>query len=165
MGDDKMEGIMIASEEQLEDIVSLRIEMQIEDWNTTLNQDFSYFADPFANITRKHIQERLNQSIYFAIYYQNGKAVAICAVEELSELPQITMCAGSKGRHGRLVSAYTRPEFRGRGYQQNLTEYLLDFAKKKNFMDITLTTNTPDAAHIYEKSGFHQTSSKYFLSL
>ena len=130
MGDDKMEGIMIASEEQLEDIVSLRIEMQIEDWNTTLNQDFSYFADPFANITRKHIQERLNQ-----------------------------------GRHGRLVSAYTRPEFRGRGYQQNLTEYLLDFAKKKNFMDITLTTNTPDAAHIYEKSGFHQTSSKYFLSL
>lgn len=160
-----MEGIVIASEKELEDIVSLRIKMQIEDWNITLNQDFSYYADPFADITRKHLQEKLNQSIYFALFYQAGKAVAICAVEELLELPQITMCADTKGRHGRMVSAYTRPEFRGMGYQQALTEYLLKFAKKKNFTDITLTTNTPDAAHIYEKTGFHQTSSKYFLSL
>lgn len=160
-----MEGIVIASEKELEDIISLRTEMQIEDWNVTLNQDFSYYAVPFADITRKHIQEKLNQSIYFALFYQNGKAVAICAVEELSELPQITMCAGTKGRHGRLVSAYTRPAFRGRGYQQALTEYLLDFARKKNYIDVTLTTNTPEAAHIYEKTGFHQTSSKYFLAL
>lgn len=165
IGDDEMEDIVIASEEQLEDIVSLRIEMQMEDWNTTLNQDFSYYADPFANITRKHIQERLNHSIYFALLYRDGEAAAMCAVEELSELPQITMCTGTKGKHGRIVSAYTRPEFRGRGYQQALTEHLLGFAREKNFIDITLTTSTPDAAHIYEKSGFHQTSSKYFLEL
>lgn len=160
-----MEDIVIASEEQLEDIVALRIEMQMEDWNTTLNQDFSYYTDLFADITRKHIQERLNRSIYFALLYQDGKAVSMCAVEEFMELPQITVCTGIKGKHGRIVSAYTRPEFRGMGYQQSLTKFLIDFAREKNFIDVVLTTNTPDAAHIYEKSGFHQTSSKYFLSL
>lgn len=160
-----MKDIVIASEEQLEDIVSLRIEMQLEDWNTTLNQDFSYYSEPFAEITRKHIQDKLNQSIYFALLYLDGEIVAMCAIEELSVLPQITMCVGSKGKHGRLVSAYTKPEVRGRGYQQELTSFLIYFAKEKNFRDIILTTNTPDAAHIYEKSGFHQTSSRYFLAL
>lgn len=160
-----MKDIVIATEEQLEDIVSLRIEMQLEDWNMTLNQDFSYYAEPFAEITRKHIQDKLNQSIYFALLYLDGEIVAMCAIEELSQLPQITMCVGSKRKHGRLVSAYTKPEARGRGYQQELTHFLLHFAKEKNFMDIILTTNTPDAAHIYEKSGFRQTSSKYILTL
>lgn len=34
-----MKKIFIASKENIEDIVSLRVEMQIEDWNTTLNRD------------------------------------------------------------------------------------------------------------------------------
>lgn len=160
-----MKDIVIASEKQLEDIVSLRIKMQLEDWSTTLNQDFSYYAEPFAEITRKHIQDKLNRSIYFAILYLDGEAAAMCAIEELSELPQITMCVGSKGKHGRLVSAYTKPEARRQGYQQELTAFLLDFAKEKGFLDITLTTNTPEAAHVYEKSGFQQTSSKYYIQL
>lgn len=160
-----MKDIVIATEKQLEDIVSLRIEMQLEDWNTTLNQDFSYYSEPFAEITRKHILDKLNRTIFFALRYLDGEVVAMCAIEELSELPQITMCVGSRGKHGRLVSAYTKPEARGQGYQQELTAFLLRFAKEKNFVDITLTTNTPQAAHVYEKSGFHQTSSKYFLAL
>lgn len=35
--------------------------------------------------------------------------------------------------------------------------------EKERFCDITLTTNTPDAAHIYEKLGFQYISKKYFL--
>ena len=97
-----MKNIFIATKDNIEDIVSLRVEMQIEDWNTTLN----------------------------------------------------------KG----LVSVYTKPEYRGKGYQQEVLKHLLDYAKKENFNDITLTTNTPDAAHIYEKAGFKLISNKYFLS-
>lgn len=160
-----MEKMVIASKSHLEDIVTMRIEMQIEDWNNTLNQDFSYYSKPFADITKKHIQEKLNRSMYFALFYIEDEAVAMCAIEELSELPQITMCAGSKEKHGRVVSVYTRPKYRGRGYQQELMKYLLHYAKEKGYMDITLTTNSPEAAHIYEKLGFHQISSKYFLAL
>lgn len=93
------------------------------------------------------------------------KPIAMCAIEELSELPQITVCTDSDGRHGCIVSVYTKPEFRGKGYQQELIKYLLSFGKSEHFNDITLTTNTPDAEHIYQKVGFKMISNKYFLSL
>ena len=98
------------------------------------------------------------------MYYEN-EPIAICALEELSELPQITVCTEPDGRHCCLVSVYTKPAWRGNGYQQELIRYLLDFAKKEGFNDITLTTNTPDAMHIYEKLGFQMISNKYFLAL
>lgn len=160
-----MKELRIATEENIEDIVALRVQMQIEDWNKTLNRDFSCYSAAFADISRKHIQKRLNQSIYFALLYLEGKAIAMCAIEELPELPQITVCLNPGGRHCCVVSVYTKPEYRGHGYQQSLIRYLLDFAKKERFTDITLTTNTPDAAHIYEKVGFTRISDKYFLAL
>lgn len=97
--------------------------------------------------------------------YLDEKPIAMCAIEELSELPQIIVCTDSNGRHGCIVSVYTEPEYRGNGYKQELIRYLLDFAIIKRFNDITLTTNTPDAAHIYKKVGFKMISNKYFLAL
>lgn len=160
-----MKTLIIAAEQNIDDLVALRVEMQIEDWTNTLNEDFSCYAEPFANITRKHVQAKLNRSLYFALMYLNGEPIAMCGIEELSELPQITVCTECKGRHGCVVSVYTKPQHRGNGYQQELIQYLLDFAKKEHFNNITLTTNTPDAMHIYEKMGFQWISNKYFLAL
>ena len=160
-----MKNMLIATEDNIDDIVLLRVEMQIEDWNKTLQKDFSAYAEFFAEITEKHIETRLNRSLYFAIMYYENEPIAICALEELSELPQITVCTEPDGRHCCLVSVYTKPAYRGKGYQQELLRYLLDFAKEEGFNDITLTTNTPEAMHIYEKVGFQEISNKYFLAL
>ena len=157
--------MIIATSNNIDDIVALRVEMQIEDWNNTLSKDFSCYSSEFAKITKKHLIEKLNKSIYFAIMYLDDEAIAMCALEELSELPQITVCSDKNGKHCCLVSVYTKPNYRGKGYQQQLIKYLLDFAKSENFNDITLTTNTPDAVHIYEKVGFKLISNKYFLNL
>lgn len=157
--------MIIATSNNIDDIVALRVEMQIEDWNNTLFKDFSCYSSEFVKITKKHLIEKLNKSIHFAIMYLDNKPIAMCALEELSELPQITVCSEKNGRHCCLVSVYTKPNYRGNGYQQQLIKYLLDFAKLENFNDITLTTNTPDAVHIYEKVGFKLISNKYFLNL
>lgn len=139
--------------------------MQIEDWENTLKKDFSIYSNQFYEITKKHIEERLNKSLYFAVMYLDEKPIAMCGIEELEELPQITVCTESNGRHCCVVSVYTVPEYRGKGYQQEVIKYLLNFAKEENFNDITLTANTPDAVHIYEKIGFKKISSKYFLEI
>lgn len=157
--------VKIADVEDIDNIVQLRVEMQIEDWKETLDKDFSCYANQFAEITKKHLEDKLNKSIYFAIMYIDKTPIAMCAIEELSELPQITVCSDRNGRHCCVVSVYTKPNYRGKGYQQQLIKYLLDFAKSQNFNDITLTTNTPDAVHIYEKAGFKLISNKYFLNL
>lgn len=41
--------------------------------------------------------------------------------------------------------------------------HLLDFALKQGYTDIVLSTNTPDAKHIYEKLGFQYISDKHYL--
>lgn len=160
-----MKRILIAQNENIEDIVELRVEMQLEDWKTTLGKDFSEYAGQFADITRKHLKDKMGKSIYFAMMYLNDSPVAICAIEELSDLPQITICTNPDGRHCCIVSVYTKPDYRGNGYQQELIRYLLDFAKTQQFNDVTLTTNTPNAEHIYEKIGFKKISNKYYLNL
>ncbi len=158
-----MKKIVIAKNGNINDIVDLRVEMQIEDWEQTLGKDFSIYAKQFYEITKKHIETRLNKSLYFALMYFNKNPIAMCGIEELCELPQITICTESNSRHCCVVSVYTKPKYRGKGYQQEIIKYLLEYAKKEHFNDITLTTNTPDAAHIYEKVGFKKISSKYFL--
>ena len=155
----------IVTFENIDDIVDLRVEMQIEDWNKTLGKDFSCYSDEFAQTTKNHLEDKLNTSIFFAVMYIDDKPVAMAALEELTELPQITVCCDKNGRHCCLVSVYTKPAARGKGYQQQVIKCLLEFAKSKGFTDITLTTNTPDAIHIYKKIGFRQISSKYFLNL
>lgn len=160
-----MKRIVIANNENIDDIVGLRVEMQIEDWENTLSKDFSIYSNQFYEITKNHIKARLNKSLYFALMYLDEKPIAMCGIEELSELPQITVCTENNGRHCCVVSVYTIPEYRGKGYQQEVIKYLLDFAKKEHFNDITLTTNASDAAHIYEKIGFKKISSKYFLEI
>ena len=160
-----MKKILTASENNIGDITALRVEMQIEDWNKTLNSDFSSYADKFAEITENHLRKNLNKTIFFALMYIDNFPIAMCALEELSELPQITVCTEKNRRHCSIISVYTKSEYRGKGYQQELLKYLLNFAKIHGFSDIALTTNTPDAAHIYEKFGFKLISNKYFLLL
>lgn len=99
----------IATFENIDDIVDLRVEMQIEDWNKTLGKDFSCYSDEFAQITKNHLEDKLNTSIFFAVIYIDDKPVAMAALEELTELPQITVCCDKNGRHCYLVSVYTKP--------------------------------------------------------
>ena len=156
--------IKIADISDIEDVVYLRVKQQIEDWNkTSLNKNYSKYELNFFQITKKHILTRLNKSIYFALMYIKNTPVAICGLEELNELPQITACEQRNSRSGNLVSVYTRPEHRGKGYQQKLLKKLLEFAKFQRFADITLTTNTSNAKHIYEKLNFKYISDKYYM--
>lgn len=68
--------MIIATSNNIDDIVALRVEMQIEDWNNTLSKNFSCYSSEFAKITKKHLIEKLNKSIYFAIMYLDNEPIA-----------------------------------------------------------------------------------------
>ncbi len=158
--------IKIADFTDIESITSLRAEQQIEDWNkTAAGKEFSKYEKNFSEITKNHLLKNLNITVYFAIMYYDALPIAICALEEGDELPQITVCERPNSRSGSLVSVYTKSDYRGKGYQQKLLNLLLNFAKEQGFTDITLTTNTNDAKHIYKKFGFKYISDKYYLKI
>ena len=51
-----MKKMIIATDANIGDIVDLRVEMQIEDWKTTIDKDFTCYASQFSEITRRHIE-------------------------------------------------------------------------------------------------------------
>ena len=145
-------------------ITDMRVAQQVENWTNILHKDFSVYAAQYRDVTESYLQRRLNHSLFYVIKYAAGEPVAMCALEEQDELPPITVCMENK-RHGWVVSVYTKPEHRGKGYQQALMPALLKLARERGFGDVTLTTNRPDAIHVYEKAGFQHTADKYFLKL
>ncbi len=145
-------------------IADMRVAQQVENWTNILKKDFSVYAEQYREVTESYLQRRLNHSLFYVIKYASGEPVAMCALEEQDELPPITVCMENK-RHGWVVSVYTKPEHRGKGYQQALMKELLKLARERGFGDVTLTTNRPDAIHVYEKAGFQHTADKYFLKL
>ncbi len=158
--------IKIADSEDIENLARMRVVQQIEDWEKTLpNCTFDGYAEKFYVLTKDYLLARLNKSIFYFVMYEQNKLIAMCAIEETESLPQITACAGNAGRSGCIAGVYTLPENRGKSLQQILMKNLLDFAKKQGFDEITLTTNTPDAKHIYKKLGFKYISDKFYLSL
>lgn len=157
--------ISIATDKNIDDIVNLRVEMQIKDWKKNTKYRLYILFKRICTSNQKFLVNNLNQTIFFSILYIENEPIAMAAIEQQNELPQITICTNKNGKHCSLVSVYTVPNYRGNGYQQKVITYLLEFAKSKGFTDITLTTNTPDAIHIYEKFGFKYISKKYFLSL
>ena len=145
-------------------IADMRVRQQVENWTNILDKDFSVYAAQYRDVAVSYLRRRLNHSLFYVLKYAGGEPVAMCALEEQDELPPITVCMENK-RHGWVVSVYTKPEYRGRGFQQALMQELLQMARERGFGDVTLTTNRPDAIHVYEKAGFRHTSDKYFLKL
>lgn len=145
-------------------IADMRVAQQVENWTNILDKDFGVYAAQYREVTVSYLRRRLNHSLFYVIKYVDNEPVAMSALEEQDELPPITVCMENK-RHGWVVSVYTKPEHRGKGYQQALMKELLQMARERGFGDVTLTTNRPDAIHVYEKAGFQHTSDKYFLKL
>ena len=145
-------------------IADMRVAQQVENWTNILGEDFSVYAAQYRGVTAEYLHRRLNHSLFYVLKYAADVPVAMCALEEQDELPPITVCMENK-RHGWVVSVYTKPEYRGNGYQQALMKELLQMARERGFGDVTLTTNRPDAIHVYEKAGFQHTADKYFLKL
>lgn len=145
-------------------IADMRVAQQVENWTNILDKDFGVYAEQYRQVTVSYLQRRLNHSLFYVLKYVDDEPVAMSALEEQDELPPITVCMENK-RHGWVVSVYTKPEHRGRGYQQALMKDLLQMARERGFGDVTLTTNRPDAIHVYEKAGFRHTSDKFFLKL
>ena len=156
--------IVRADLSHIEAITDMRVAQQVEHWTHTLDKDFSVYAEQYRRVTEGYLRRRLNHSLLYVLKYVDNEPVAMCALEEQDELPPITVCIDNK-RHGWVVSVYTKPAHRGRGYQQALMQELLQMARERGFGDVTLTTNRPDAIHVYEKAGFRHVSDKYFLKL
>lgn len=63
-------------------------------------------------------------------------------------------CKDLNKKYGYFTSVNTLKEFRNKGYQHEIMEYLIDFAKKNQIKTLKLDSNNSIAIKIYQKYNF-----------
>lgn len=138
--------------QDLEELIKIRIQYQIEKYNSTVN------IDKLEKETRIYLKQRLNKDIYFFGAFVDDKLVSICGLTISNYLPQVDDLMGYVGL---ICSVYTKPEYRKRGYQHKTLEKILQFAKLINIKRLHLTAKNEYAINMYKKFGFEH-STDYF---
>ncbi len=156
--------IKIVTADDIDIITDMRVKQQIENWSSTYpDKDYNIYTDDFFKITKKHIEPKLNKTMFFALMYLDKEPVATCGFEIMDSLPQITICENTNAKFAELIGVYTYPNHRCNGYQQKLISFLIEYAVTLGITDMILSSNSQYAKHVYEKVGFEYLADKYYL--
>ncbi len=127
------------------------------------SDDESQLLKLFAELTTSpinlNIQEVINDKNCHAIVLENkiGEIVGFAALT--------TFIVPTKGRVGKIEDVIIRETFRGKGLGSKLLDKLIEIAKEKGIVNITLTSNPSRiiARNLYQKKGFILLETGVFL--
>ena len=140
--------IRIASHEDIEELSTLRLMQQKDDWGDLYpNKDEELYE-----VTKKYLEKHLNKDIYLFVEVINNKIVATCGLQVIEYMPQCI----ENGIKGYICDVFTLNEYRKKGIQTNLIKNVLEYAKENYITDLSLSSDNPDAIRIYQKFGFKQ---------
>ncbi len=142
--------IKIATNEDIEEICDLRILQKKDDWKEEYVDKFDLY-----NSTKKFMINHINKDLYIFLKIINEKIVATCGLQVIDYLPQ----CNDNGKYGYICDVYTINEKRRQGIQEELLNEVIKFAKEKNLVELSLSTDNKNAIMLYKKVGFYFDSS------
>ena len=134
-------------EENIEEIIPLRIALQKVDFENNLGID----EDVLINETRKFLKENLNKELFMYGVYVDNQLVSICGLTIFKYFPQADDLSCKVGY---ITCVYTKDEFRQRGYQKRVFEECVNLGKELGIKRFKLSTKNPIAMRMYEQYGF-----------
>ena len=138
----------LATLEDINQFIELRILEQINDWNAKYP-----VTEEFKNKTKEAFSKMLGKELYLFIAVEKKQIVATAGLLIQQYLPQMD---DYSGRRGYLCNVFTLPDFRRQGIQKKLMKELIDYAKNSlNLSRIDLHSSlSPEVYQMYEKFGF-----------
>lgn len=133
--------------ENIEDIIPLRISLQKVDFENKLGIEEKILEDK----TREFLKENINKDLFMYGVYVNKELVSICGLTIFKYFPQADDLSCKVGY---ITSVYTKEEYRKKGYQKKVFEKCIELGKEKGIKKFTLSTKNPIAMKMYEKFGF-----------
>ena len=136
--------IFKANEQNLKDMVNLRIEMLKE--VNCLSDEYK-FEDEFIEATRNYFSGDRQSTM---IAYNNDEPVGcatMCCIELLPTYRHQT------GKRTHLMNVYTKKDFRRQGIASTMLYMLIEEAKEKGVTEITLDA-TGQGTKLYKRYGF-----------
>lgn len=144
--------IRLATIEDKEKLVNLRIDQQKADWGVEYEDVDNSFYTRTSDALDEFLVEKGKVGkkgiIYVAVV--NNCIVATCGLQRLMLLPQ----CNDRGRYGYIFNVYTIPVYRHKGLQNLLFKEVLAYAKRENISEISLETDNEIAIKLYKKFGF-----------
>lgn len=144
--------IRLATIEDKEKLVNLRIDQQKADWGAEYEDVDNSFYTRTSDALDEFLVEKGKVGkkgiIYVAVV--NNCIVATCGLQRIMLLPQ----CNDRGRYGYIFNVYTIPVYRHKGLQNLLFKEVLAYAKRENISEISLETDNEIAIKLYKKFGF-----------
>ncbi len=139
--------ILLAEEENIEELIDLRIQFLKELKNVT-EPDQEKFLEK--NL-REYLTPRIKDGTFIAyIIKGESKIISTCGMIFISKPPKGDNLTGKEAY---IMNIYTVPEWRGRGYATIIMMKLIDSVKKLGIKKITLNS-TEMGEELYKKIGF-----------
>lgn len=146
-----MEVIRKLELEDLDDMVNLRIDIQ--------NYDAKFLDDKEKLISEKELRERtceylkrnLNDNLFMFGLFLDDKLIANCGFYVDRHFPTYNT---PNGIMGYICNVFTLEEYRKRGYQRKLFEYVLEYAKSMDIINFKLSSINENAIKMYSSFGF-----------
>lgn len=141
--------IRLAKNEDIEELVNMRIEQQKDDWREQYEDKFDLYK-----VTYDYMKIHLNKDLITLVYEIDSNIVASCSMQIIKYLPQ----CNDNGIQGWICNVFTKKEERGKGIQTKLLKKILQIGTQYNIMEFSLradiTQENGIAIHIYKKLGF-----------
>lgn len=151
--------IRLATLNDIEQLVDLRILQQHEDWGSEYvdhdNDFYNRTLDVLDDFLRWKNGVQPSRGVIF-IAEIKGNIIATCGLQKINMLPQ----CNDDGKYGFIFNVFTAKEFRRKGIQSLLINEVLNYAKEIGITEIKLETDSEIAIKLYKKCGFkHDTLS------
>ena len=159
--------IRTATIDDIQQLVSLRILQQHDDWGSEyIDYDCNFYArtsNALSDFLYKEDGLQPSKGVIF-IAEIHGKIIATCGLQRIDMLPQ----CNDNGQYGYMFNVFTVEEYRRQGIQSRLIENVLSYSEKCGLTAIKLEADSEYAISLYEKYGFEHDAlfmSKKILTL
>ncbi len=139
--------VRIATFDDIDSLVELRIELLKESINNIGNYDW----DKYSQKLKEFYSEGLSNKKFIAYLVEEDKyIVATCMMYFYNITP---LLYNLDGKMALLTDMYTMPKYRNRGYGMSLLKSIMGHAKELGYVKVTLNA-TDSGRKVYERYGF-----------
>lgn len=143
----------IASKADIDELIRLRIAYMIDDFGSVSDEEKEGMEKQLPD----YFARKLGTELIAFVARDKGRIVSV-AYLHIIEMPANSILLN--GIYGDVLSVYTEPEYRGRGFCTALMKDLVEYAKAHGLGRVDLKA-TADGYPIYEKVGFKAVENRY----
>ena len=143
----------IAKEEDIEELIRLRIAYMKDDFGSVSEEEKAGMESQLPD----YFKRKLGTELIAFTARDEGRIVSV-AYLHIIEMPANSILLN--GLFGDVLSVYTEREYRGKGICTQLMNNMIEYAKEKKLCRIDLMA-TDEGYPIYKKVGFEDRTQKY----